>query len=393
MCEDKPVASACIACPNSFIGLPPLDPRLLVPLASSRIQSSSFRLYNPGSSRGKLFKWCGWIAAATGLLKFAGRFCSAPIDSFPSTDNIQPILDNALFGALQRTWERILGKGPVAVALSLGTPDDYRKITALVFDQEATSLAFAKIGCTPQAISLIAHERKALEMFSMLPLQHAIVPTLLGQGTTGPATWLLQSALLTGRPSPVDLQKVHIDFLTDLARSTRRMAAFHTTCIWEKLQCMLKKPVLPIKSGLEAEKPFISELVHRFQASGIHEMAGSWPVSAAHGDFAPWNMRLAEGKIALFDWEYFLPEAPLGWDLLYFLFRVDNLIKKKPFEQIWSEFKTGIYLNILNKFENEAGLQVPDQQLLATFVLLTIALDLIPRWICGGKTDENSPGP
>jgi len=390
--EDNPAAFSCIAPPDAFIGLPPSDPRLLVPLASSRIQCLSFRLYSPGSPLGKLFKWCGWLAARTGLLNFAGRLRFAPIDSFQTTNNIQPILDNALFGELKCKWVRMLGKGPVAVALSLGTPDNCRKIAALVFDREATPLAFAKVGCTPQARSLIAHERKTLDVVRTLPLQHATIPMLLGQGTTGPATWLLQSALLTGRPSPVVLQKVHIDFLADFAQATTRVVSFHTNGIWKQLQRILKKPVLPIKSGFEVEKPFISELVRRFQASGTEETTKSWPVSAAHGDFAPWNMRLAEGKIALFDWEYFLPEAPVGWDLLYFLFRVDNLIKRKALEQIWSEFHSGAYRNMLDKWEKATGFQVPDRQFLATFVLLSFALDLVPRWVCGQRIDEDSTG-
>jgi hypothetical protein len=280
------------------------------------------------------------------LLKVAGRFWAAPIDFFQATDNIQPILDNTLFGALQSTWEEMLGKGPVAVALCMGTADNYRKITALVFDQEAMPLAFAKIGCTPQAISLIAHEWKTLAVVRTLPLQHAIVPVLLGQGSAGPATWLLQSALLTGKPSPVVLQKIHTDFLADLARATTRMVPLHKTGIRGQLQCLLNKPTLPIRSGFEAEKPFIAELVRKFQTSGTKVMAGSWPVSAAHGDFAPWNMRLAEGKIALFDWEYFLPEVPVGWDLLYFLFRVDNLIRRNLLSKYGLNFNpdlTGMY--------------------------------------------------
>ncbi len=383
MFKGRPFLPSSNACTDFFIGLPRTNPRLLIPLTSSRIQASSFALYSPGSFRGKLFKWFGQLAGASGLLKLAGRCWAAPLDSFPATDNIQPLLDHVLLGALQGTWEGILGKGPLAIALSLGTPGHYRKVTALVFDQQAMPLAFAKVGCTPQAGRLIANERSALATLGSMTMHGAIIPALLGHGTTGPASWLLQSALLTGSPSPLVLQKAHFDFLADIAKATMRRQPLHTTGIGDQLQSILKKPVLSIASGFEAGKPFITELIRGLRASGIEEMEKSWPTSAAHGDFAPWNMRLAEGRLAMFDWEYFLPEAPAGWDLLQFLFRVDHLIRRKTLEQMWSEFQAGSCQDVLDRWEKLTGLQIPDRQFLAAIVLLAIACDLVPRWICG----------
>lgn len=368
-----------------FIGMPLRKPRLLIPTASPRVQALSFGLYSPGSSRGKLFKWFGRVVAGVGLMKVAGRFWAAPIDSFKATDAVQPILDGAVFGSLQSDWEKLLGKGPLSFALSLGEPNHYQKVTALVFDQWAEPLAFAKVGCTPQAGCLIANERMALETFSSMTIQSSIIPVLLGHGKTGPASWMLQSALLVGRPSPVDLQKEHIDFLVDLSRSTTKVMPLLAAGVWKQLNSVLNKPVLPIKSGFESERSFISELACRFQALRSVDAERPWPVTAAHGDFAPWNMRLGDGKIALFDWEYFLPATPAGWDLLYFIFQVENLIKRDLLERICARFEAGAYQESFALWEKQAGIKVPDQRLLALLVLLAIALDLVPEWICGAK--------
>jgi hypothetical protein len=37
-----------------------------------------------------------------------------------------------------------------------------------------------------------------------------------------------------------------------------------------------------------------------------------------HGDFAPWNAQLVDGRLVLFDWEYADLEAPAAWDLFHF---------------------------------------------------------------------------
>jgi thiamine kinase-like enzyme len=124
------------------------------------------------------------------------------------------------------------------------------------------------------------------------------------------------------------------------------------------------------------------QLCERLKALNDGDANKLWPFTVTHGDFAPWNMRMIDGKVALFDWEYFIPLAPAGWDILYFIFRVENLIKQKSLEQIWSKFESGAYLGSLELWENQARIQVPDRRLLAMFVLISLALDLVPKWIC-----------
>jgi hypothetical protein len=100
-------------------------------------------------------------------------------------------------------------------------------------------------------------------------------------------------------------------------------------------------------------------------------------------------MRLIDGKVALYDWEYFLPFALAGWDILYFIFRVENLIKRQSLERIWHKFESGVYLDKILLFEKKAGLEIPDRKLLAVLVILAIALDLSPGLICRGKIEAD----
>jgi hypothetical protein len=50
--------------------------------------------------------------------------------------------------------------------------------------------------------------------------------------------------------------------------------------------------------------------------------------SAAHGDWAPWNMCVASGSLFVWDWERFEPDAPQGFDELHHLLH-DRLVRRR----------------------------------------------------------------
>jgi len=361
---------------NLFIGLPLRYPRILIPVASPFIQSLSFNLYNTGSIQGKIFRQLGKAAAISGVLNMAGSFFGKPVESFHATETIKPILNNGVISGLKNDWAEALGKQKIKIALSLGTPNYYRKITALIFDERAKTLAFAKAGSSRQAGSLVTSEIKALTTFNELSLQSAKMPSLLGQGNTQNVFWLLQSPLLSGRPSPNALRKEHFTFLSDIANKTVRMNLLNESVIWKVLQSILENRCLLVKADFESERYFLEHLCEELKGLRESCIRKPWPFTSAHGDFAPWNMRLMDGKLALYDCECFMPLAPLGWDVIYFIFRVENLIKRKSLEKIWQALEANAYDEMISLFETKSGLSIPDKRILGMFVLLAVALDL-----------------
>jgi len=365
-----------------YIGLPLSNPRILIPLSSSRIQKLSFFLYSPGSSYGKIFKWFGRAAASTGLMRLSDKFIAAPVETFKASDTIQPILDEKVLTHIESAWRETLGIDDICFALSLGVPNVYRKVTALIFDKNENPVAFGKIGYTPQAKSLIKNERQILELINAKDIPSAIIPKMLGYGETDSFSWLMQSALINGHTSTTNLGNDHFNFLCDLARNTVHVRPLSSSALYEYFQRFLKDPSLRIKKEFASERHFIEKLQNQILALTSENLSKQWPFTAAHGDFAPWNMRLVHGQLALFDWEYYLPSGPAGWDFFYFIFRVENLIKRLSLQQILSKFKKGAYSDNITHFEKKAGITIPDHCLLATLVILAIAIDLIPRWIC-----------
>jgi len=367
---------------HHFIGLPLHNPRLLIPLSSSRVQNLSFFLYNPGSNYGKVLKWLGRAATRTGLMRLSGKFIAAPVETFEATDTIQPLLNEKVLAHIESAWRKALGIDDICFALSLGDPNDYRKVTALIFDKNENPVAFGKMGCTPQAKSLIKNERHALELMNAADIQSATIPKMLGSGGTESSFWLLQSPLMKSHTSPNNLCDEHFNFLCDLAHNTTQAIPLSSSALYEYFQRVLKEPSLSIKKEFESERHFIEKLRNQILDFKSEDLARQWPFSAAHGDFAPWNMRLVKGQLALFDWEHYLAAAPAGWDIFYFIFRVDNLIKRQTLQQLLQNFDASVYMNEIKFFEKKSGITIPDQRLLAFLVILAIACDLLPRWIC-----------
>jgi hypothetical protein len=48
----------------------------------------------------------------------------------------------------------------------------------------------------------------------------------------------------------------------------------------------------------------------------------------SHGDFAPWNTRLGDGRLFVFDWESAAWDAPNLWDTFHYEVQVRALLKR-----------------------------------------------------------------
>ena len=367
-----------------FIGLPPTRPRLLVPLASSHIQAQAFHLYSPGSLQGKLYKIMGRWAGRTGLLSLMGRIIRRNAGQFDVPVAIQPILQPVMLQTLQMNWQNVIGVNSLTFALAWGKPSPYQKAAALIFDPEGKAVALAKIGATEKAQRLIENERFTLQRLQTVGVDCARFPMCYGHGKVGSVSWLLQEPILEGRPSPNDLKEAHFSFLAAFARATVHDAGSVPSAgsFQAHFTAMLDHKPLPVKADFKGEAAFIDRIAAICRDAIRCGRLKPGPFTAAHGDFAPWNLRSSSGRLTVFDWEYFLPSVPAGWDILHFVFRVENLIRRQPLQKIFERYVAGAYQDSLSLWEKQAGLTVADRELLGMMVLLAIATEFIPEWIC-----------
>ena len=202
----------------------------------------------------------------------------------------------------------ITGERHPVFALSLGNQSAVRKLTVQVMRPAGDVLGYIRLPLTPAAVQRVRNEATALQHLEQFPALRPHVPRLLHAGPWREGYLLFESALL-GELGPKKLTRVHDDFLRALQaayvveRSAQSLVE-QVGAKWEK--------VVPL---LGAEWKDLGHEALRRAAQGWHR-----PIvcGIGHGDFAPWNTRMREGRLLLFDWESAEWDVPTSWDIFHF---------------------------------------------------------------------------
>jgi hypothetical protein len=294
------------------------EPRYLLPLGDSRTTLEGFRVYTPYALGARVRKallaqvvktgWSGWPMHALHVGEPVG---------------------------LKALVTNVTGERNPAFAMSLAAPGKYRKLTIQVMRAGGETLGYIKLGLTKPAGDRVRHEASVLEDLSAM---RPHLPRVLYAGEWQNNYMLFQSPL-GGRPGPAELSGMHVEFLERLAAIRR-----------------VDKPGLQVVEEVGARwKEATWRCDWRWQQLGRATLAtarrelekvtvscGVW-----HGDFAPWNTHVQDGRLSVFDWESCEDGAPLGWDTFHFSVQAASLLKKSwrtKFDLIVSPGARGLFL-------------------------------------------------
>lgn len=197
---------------------------------------------------------------------------------------------------LEAELSATFGRTDLCVALAMGVPGAYRKVTAQVITSSGETLAYAKIGTLPSAQAVLEDEYRALSRLSEAQRLRGRVPEVLswfdwhgGKGlllTSGPE-----------RRGPQRLSRSHREFCGDVFFSFSREGVFEESPMWTRMVQTARRlsPYLP---------PAVAACYDRALATLREEMGEvALPLSLAHRDFIPWNTRMGPGGLFVFDWE------------------------------------------------------------------------------------------
>lgn len=361
-----------------FIPLPPGSPKLLLPAGSSAVQARGLELYAPGSIKGKILKGMASAVSRLGLLGILGSLISEDASCFELPTTIRPILSKDQLSELLEQWSEILGAQAIVPAISLGTPNDFQKITALLCNRKGRPLAIAKVGASEPARRLLLNESRALTTMEDLGLRTLRSPELIGSHFEGDINWLLQEALFEGSPSPLKPEKIHLKALAELFMKTRETGRLGEVSFWSRMTDGIERlgSAELLRIGLDPD--FLKEFRTSLAKCEDGGSGPDWPLGAAHGDFTPWNMRLGSSRIGVFDWEYFTPKAPLGWDLMRYLIMVDHLIEGRSRIDIYRDIASGRrHARLFDRLEGLCGHSIPDRALLAALAILDLSVEAV----------------
>lgn len=200
--------------------------------------------------------------------------------------------------------------GPWHAVAAYWPPDGYRNRAYVhLLDDHGRGLAFLKLATEADALAL-ERERDALAALAggSWPLT---TPPLLASGETGSTRWLLTGALpRVGRQTLKPRLAVPHGVIEEIRGEVRVVprSGLDSLSWWADLQ-----PRLDAAPG-----GFLQDLEDA-TAEGVQ-------IGRGHGDFCAHNMVSVDGRIWVFDWEEYAPDAPIDQDVVTFrLERGDDL--------------------------------------------------------------------
>jgi hypothetical protein len=290
---------------HRFTVLPSLQaPRWLLPLGGGAELAKAFQIYAPYSSLGRILK-------NAFLVTQKGRQSWTRIGVVVASKGPLP---------LESMVQQATGEPHPVFALSLGTPNRFRKMVAQVMRPNGEILGYIKLPLSEAANERVRSEAAVLRrLWDCEPLRPQI-PRVLYAGKLGGFFILFQSPG-PNHPGPVEFNPSHESFLNTLKTIQNEEKAGES--IAEQVASRWRNLEPLVDSGLRAAGDFALErarqdLTKRTISCGL-----------SHGDFAPWNTRVGDGRLFVFDWESATDNTPLLWDRFHYHVQVESLLNKR----------------------------------------------------------------
>lgn len=270
--------------------------------------ANALNLYQPASTIGRVIK-C--------LVRISPDFLSRVFFS-----GRPDITQESHLEVLAEEISKVLKIDSAVISFSTGTPGPHMKMTAQV-SQHGQIQAYVKIGQGEEVVDLLSREENALRKLVKSGIDTIRVPRVLHSVEIDNYYALFLSAPdKPGKQSPLIPDVKDVQFLKELGTATMRK--------------------LPVDAVLE--RMGLSKLISRLSladpsAANMFQHAadyikssledGNVKVSSCHGDYAPWNtLRLSNGELYVFDWEYFDEAAPCLVDMFNRELMIARLVKK-----------------------------------------------------------------
>lgn len=323
--------------------------RWLLPAGQATVARSGMNgLFQPSSLKGHVLKRLITLGAIRGERLF---------------------LDEEAVSRLESKLAQTFGEPKPRVAFYIGVPGAYRKVTAQVMSAEGEILAFAKIATSPLAAADVEAEHRTLTRLSWSADLRGRVPRALHY-----FEWQSSRVLLmTGGPKrrgPAGLSQMHLKFCRDVFLSFTRQSVFAESSMSVRMQEKLLR--------LEPHLPPDKFAVFGRALDLLREELGPalLPLSLAHRDFAPWNTRVGQQGLFVFDWDRADEATPL-YDVFHFqaiqailLNRRDHLPDRRllriVLKDLWPDGGGSLpwlylaYLLDMSLVYNEARIVAPD---------------------------------
>ncbi len=214
----------------------------------------------------------------------------------------------------------VTGEAQPLFAFSLGRQLAVCKLAIQVMRPGGEILGYMKLPLTNVASERVRNEANMLERLWQYPVLRQHVPRVLYAGGLN-ENWVLFQSALPGERGPLLFNGAHERFLQILRdvyslEMPGQVVIGSVAAKWEKTVRHM---------GTEWE-----ELGQEVLRSATRDLQGKViQCGVMHGDFAPWNTRLQQGELLLYDWESGGWGAPTSWDMFHFEVQTAFFFRKR----------------------------------------------------------------
>jgi hypothetical protein len=182
-------------------------------------------------------------------------------------------------------------------AIQVGAAGRHQKASVLPVNERGDGLALAKLAMAPGADHQVTAEAAWLRELEAVPELEGQVPRLLAEGVA-----VTSRRYFVATPTPTTRARTsfgseHLAFLAALGRATHDIMSFTASPCFAKLE----KGVARIEPQLTRHQRTLLHAVLHDCRSSLADWTG--PFVTAHGDFAPWNARIQDDRVFVFNWE------------------------------------------------------------------------------------------
>ena len=248
---------------------------LLVPLDPTEARSAiSFFMRNP------LLRYWGYMLLALDrLLPRARLLPTVRLENFP--------------------YKSLFNRGDLScVALFFGFPGPLQKLTVYCPGINGEPGIVAKVALQDSSDDAIAQEAHWLGKLNRLQALKQFLPRLLVEGTLSCGRRYISMLALPPGLSSSHFDTPHYAFLRVLAQQKPMLYVWRQSEAYQRMQ-----------RRLQAISPLLQPSQQALLLDALNEVDlqigdRELPASMVHGDFAPWNLRICDDRLFVFDWEY-----------------------------------------------------------------------------------------
>ncbi|MBN2320692.1 MAG: phosphotransferase [Acidobacteria bacterium] len=298
---------------RQYAALPSGKPKLFIPLATRLARSRALKFHIPGS-----------LKARMGLMLVRG-LNSLGMHHHLSRRMIRlHARDERAFdkGGLLEWISRRLGYPFQDLVLYSGSGQTHTKITALAIAGKSGEDVVVRIADSETGLRAVKRESEALRAIHSSGLSRQ-APRPLAEGWWNNYYLLAQEGRLTSANRQEGrLTERHLAFLKELSHLSPKILPFNETRLWKELKEWSE-------SDRATDIPLpLGSILNRVLAG---DTAGkSLALHRTHGDFAPWNIKIDNDRLFVYDWEESRSDGLALSDAFHFLFRQASLVGPWP---------------------------------------------------------------